>query len=107
MWNVKNFKNFCNAIFANVLIETLWNVKDRRIYNRESGVSGINRNIVECKEKIWQGKVDATTAVLIETLWNVKSCIGCYNVLGCIVLIETLWNVKTVKLNEVFTLSQY
>ena len=56
----------------NVLIETLWNVK-----------------------QLGRGEYLNGSPVLIETLWNVKSGIRYYNVLRSIVLIETLWNVKS------------
>ena len=39
--------------------------------SKQSG-SGINRNIVECKEFTSPEKTDRR-AVLIETLWNVKT----------------------------------
>ena len=35
---------------VHVLIETLWNVKIVTLYNNEEEMSGINRNIVECKD---------------------------------------------------------
>ena len=54
-----------------VLIETLWNVKQRKLTESE-----------------------AVKAVLIETLWNVKIGMTCQVGDGVTVLIETLWNVK-------------
>ena len=54
---------------------------------------GINRNIVECKERLrkigYYGNI-----VLIETLWNVKISYQHYRLESHSVLIETLWNVK-------------
>ena len=81
--------------------------------------TGINRNIVECKEMSVYGSSFCAEAVLIETLWNVKT-IDVFNLLEeafrinrniveCkekstsrdlwvffYVLIETLWNVKLI-----------
>ena len=54
-----------------VLIETYWNVKAIQESAKNALESGINRNILECKEGIAQG-IKQTTAVLIETYWNVK-----------------------------------
>ena len=77
--------------------------------------SGINRNILECKDS-YETTYVVSLAVLIETYWNVKSgeitpkcprnnCIN-RNILECkdrcrdqgqtvkTVLIETYWNVK-------------
>ena len=56
--------------------------------------TGINRNIVECKEAKAMKVLDMIQ-VLIETLWNVKQLFE-GSVVKCIhkVLIETLWNVK-------------
>ena len=54
---------------------------------------GINRNIVECKEKrLFTTKFN--DAVLIETLWNVKTQDVERRKSLSVVLIETLWNVK-------------
>ena len=48
LWNVKEYSNTDKDVKAFVLIETLWNVKTfLRLCN--FAVSGINRNIVECK----------------------------------------------------------
>ena len=58
-------------VYYGVLIETLWNVKlaiARAIWNV---VSGINRNIVECKVRN-QHRICTGRPVLIETLWIVK-----------------------------------
>ena len=55
---------------------------------------GINRNIVECKEKLFVVSCKCS-GVLIETLWNVKEMEALINRCANIVLIETLWNVKT------------
>ena len=54
-----------------VLIETLWNVKTRKLNTSRVGKT-----------------------VLIETLWNVKILHSSKNDVISIVLIETLWNVK-------------
>ena len=36
---------------STVLIETLWNVKQRSTRGATDGGAGINRNIVECKDR--------------------------------------------------------
>ena len=46
----KAYKYSCRKSNTPVLIETSWNVKTLNV-NSESFPSGINRNIVECKEK--------------------------------------------------------
>ena len=61
-----------DGICGPVLIETLWNVKNRA-------------GFVRCPFH----------AVLIETLWNVKTIISNGPIAATIVLIETLWNVKS------------
>ena len=82
--------------------------------------TGINRNIVECKEKnlhtekdlhivlietLWNVKkidtknVKSAVNVLIETLWNVKFCRGTEMHRPVLVLIETLWNVKIMEVS--------
>ena len=55
--------------------------------------TGINRNIVECKDS---KHLHPETAfpVLIETLWNVKIGDLGAGATNVEVLIETLWNVK-------------
>ena len=53
-----------------VLIETSWNVKAFRL-NKRVETLGINRNIVECKERSDQNLAEGH-GVLIETSWNVK-----------------------------------
>ena len=76
-----------------VLIETLWNVKQKPIFSWLNERS-INRNIVECKEESgisYQGS-------LVRINRNIVECKECYIVCPSrksIVLIETLWNVKT------------
>ena len=56
--------------------------------------TGINRNIVECKD--CSDCVDPVhILVLIETLWNVKFQTGFCRSYLVSVLIETLWNVKS------------
>ena len=61
------------------LIETLWNVKERR-QGSLVRQSGFNRNIVECKGK-YVFPSFTKNADLIETLWNVKKdkCARLYN----------------------------
>ena len=54
-----------------VLIETLWNVKIFPSPPLASDVTGINRNIMECKDHPLMELCEAGR-VLIETLWNVK-----------------------------------
>ena len=77
--------------------------------------TGINRNIMECKDKtgipvqklnlvlietLWNVKLlkiircKGDGRVLIETLWNVKDNLVHFHLLIGSVLIETLWNVK-------------
>ena len=58
-----------------------------------TGISGINRNIVECKERKISD-IGNRIIVLIETLWNVKYVIKTETRREQAVLIETLWNVK-------------
>ena len=55
-----------------VLIETLWNVKNLIEIGGTGHGLGINRNIVECKVSACEVTIGAMSAVLIETLWNVK-----------------------------------
>ena len=62
-------------------------------YLEECGIS-INRNIVECKEKMHKKKEAGSINVLIETLWNVKKNLKQRHDELVTVLIETLWNVK-------------
>ena len=66
----KVFRFPVNAAVVQVLIETLWNVK-MNLQKFAEGGSGINRNIVECKDGLGIAQ-NARTQVLIETLWNVK-----------------------------------
>ena len=54
-----------------VLIETLWNVKEKECSQYPSSEESFNRNIVECKgERVFT--ISVLGGVLIETLWNVK-----------------------------------
>ena len=55
---------------------------------------GINRNIVECKDRSSHHMI-IRKVVLIETLWNVKHFEHLRISSPSPVLIETLWNVKT------------
>ncbi len=55
--------------------------------------TGINRNIVECKDLYTSVKIYGF-CVLIETLWNVKREHKKWILRDFAVLIETLWNVK-------------
>ena len=51
LWNVKKYDPLTMEELDVVLIETLWNVKQQnRLRKALQQVSGINRNIVECKE---------------------------------------------------------
>ena len=50
LWNVKYIRKAAEVIQGFVLIETLWNVKVRTASRVHQELSGINRNIVECKE---------------------------------------------------------
>ena len=56
-------------------------------------MSGINRNILECKEPYTIKNMDALY-VLIETYWNVKISALLPFPVPSVVLIETYWNVK-------------
>ena len=67
--------------------------KDSLPYAVRRDKEGINRNIVECKVKSFDG-IDPANIVLIETSWNVKDTETSKNILGESVLIETSWNVK-------------
>ena len=78
---------------APVLIETLWNVKQRSTRGATDGGAGFNRNIVECKGTTIED-LGVQFYVLIETLWNVKECRAEEKQSTWKVLIETLWNVK-------------
>ena len=55
--------------------------------------SGINRNILECKEKTTRS-ASIKRKVLIETYWNVKIINVVAPYVSALVLIETYWNVK-------------
>ena len=79
-----------------VLIETYWNVKPLARTDKLCRLSGINRNILECKARKWYSISDLNccinrnileckaynrranrqekSEVLIETYWNVKLC---------------------------------
>ena len=63
--------------------------------------TGINRNIVECKDSFF-GCPLVLLLVLIETLWNVKIDTGTTDDGDYIVLIETLWNVKVHRCDDFF-----
>ena len=63
------------------------------MYYRRMWSTGINRNIVECKDGIPE-YLQSHRNVLIETLWNVKSDMAELMAGEEAVLIETLWNVK-------------
>ena len=100
---------------ADVLIETSWNVKyphripfpvltginrniveckeERELYISLKSLSSINRNIVECKDR-YEQRSDCGHNVLIETSWNVKLWNFFAGFVLRIVLIETSWNVK-------------
>ena len=93
MWNVKYIRKAAEVIQGFVLIETLWNVKVRTASRVHQELSGINRNIVECKVNS-RSAFRLVIAVLIETLWNVKVSEASFLVPPLQVLIETLWNVK-------------
>ena len=86
-----------------VLIETLWNVKVFCIIIRSS-VSGINRNIVECKEPCAfdiRNQVVCINRNIVECKDHQR-----YGVNGTAdVLIETLWNVKTYWINNAMDLA--
>ena len=57
--------------------------------------TGINRNIVECKDDCTY-TITKSDNVLIETLWNVKLYNSRKGIWSNVVLIETLWNVKQI-----------
>ena len=54
------------------LIETLWNVNDKIKEKVREVLTGINRNIVECKF-VSLHSVRNDYSELIETLWNVNA----------------------------------
>ena len=58
-----------------------------------SKATGINRNILECKEKL-SLNCRVFCIVLIETYWNVKVLSAGGSGAQTGVLIETYWNVK-------------
>ena len=64
------------------------------MYYRRMWSTGINRNIVECKDSTGDSIIGGVWIVLIETLWNVKSDMAELMAGEAAVLIETLWNVK-------------
>ena len=70
----------------------MWNVKLLNT-TQNKDLTGINRNIVECKGELSEGFWN-NFRVLIETLWNVKEYISVEYPDLLSVLIETLWNVK-------------
>ena len=70
LWNVKILRSAFSTYCDSVLIETLWNVKTF-LRLCDFAVSGINRNIVECKVDSKPEQI-SKDSVLIETLWNVK-----------------------------------
>ena len=51
LWNVKDHLQELLQAPGAVLIETLWNVKYCKQSSGVRNVSGINRNIVECKDR--------------------------------------------------------
>ena len=57
-------------------------------------MTGINRNIVECKFQSERMMTKTLFLVLIETLWNVNTQINHAFKQVRQVLIETLWNVN-------------
>ena len=71
MWNVKQDAYVILEDACEVLIETLWNVKNGYVLGQINKGNRINRNIVECKDNSFSS-VAGASLVLIETLWNVK-----------------------------------
>jgi hypothetical protein len=53
LWNVNKRKSYHLNLFVKELIETLWNVNYFIFGNFIKGDRGINRNIVECKLKMF------------------------------------------------------
>ena len=100
---------FCviiDNIHDTVLIETYWNVNIQ--FGWFTGnVSGINRNILECKYCLCRCS-RISFLVLIETYWNVNFISHLSGKYRWIVLIETYWNVNCgfckLKLCPVFVL---
>ena len=78
LWNVKDAVDWQLVAQLVVLIETLWNVK--RYFRRSCLLcyQSINRNIVECKERLHRKQELLYLSVLIETLWNVKVEASCF-----------------------------
>ena len=91
LWNVKRKNKVGYSLPFLVLIETLWNVKSER-RKRPRGDGGINRNIVECKDR-WTAEYQDFSGINR----NIVECKASFS-LNCTdgrpVLIETLWNVK-------------
>ena len=52
------------------MVDKIWYNMEELIGGSEE--RGINRNILECKEKVVQGHDSTPVVVLIETYWNVK-----------------------------------
>ena len=75
-----------------VLIETYWNVNFTIASNGKLS-PGINRNILECKLKLFF-VLACNISVLIETYWNVNKANGFPEKQEKAVLIETYWNVN-------------
>ena len=78
---------------AQVLIETLWNVKINSFLTFIQSPSCINRNIVECKDANTNVEMMGETCINR----NIVECKGRWEVILLLqnfVLIETLWNVK-------------
>ena len=62
LWNVKTKKLNTSKVGKTVLIETLWNVKQDRM-DLTCQTTRINRNIVECKGTISSGTIRALPGI--------------------------------------------
>ena len=74
LWNVNISRNDFYGHRKCELIETLWNVNDKIKEKVREVLTGINRNIVECKY-LFHIRQYYLLHELIETLWNVNKAI--------------------------------
>ena len=70
-WNVNPDPPPPETSMLLVLIETYWNVNARTQSRSDKGGTCLNRNILECKCRIYQSD-KKSIKVLIETYWNVN-----------------------------------
>mgnify|MGYP004527726325 CR=1 FL=1 len=95
--NIVECKDYClknEWHYQNVLIETLWNVKESIGVYRLRTVGVLIETLWNVKLRQLSNILSVHWRVLIETLWNVKEEHKKRIRKQAIVLIETLWNVK-------------